>query len=135
MCAAFLFVIGLVVAFWSSTSNAQDRIKIALLSRPAEAPGASLARAYQQGFAAWYQVGKRTANGETFDPNGMTAAHRTLPFGTRVKVVHERTGRSVVVRINDRGPFSRRLLIDLSRGAARVLNVTGVTRVGLYLVN
>jgi rare lipoprotein A len=134
MCAAFFLVTGLFV-FWASTSQAQDRVKTALLSAPTETRATSLLRAYQQGLASWYQVGKRTANGETFNPNGMTAAHRTLRFGTRVKVIHEKTGRAVVVRINDRGPFTRRHLIDLSRGAARVLNITGVARVGLYLMN
>jgi rare lipoprotein A len=135
MCAALVFVISLVVVFWASTSQAQQRVKTAMLSAPAEAAATSLAKAYQQGLAAWYQVGKRTANGETFNPNGMTAAHRTLPFGTHVKVIHEKTGGSVVVRINDRGPFTRRHLIDLSRGAARALDIKGVARVGLYLMN
>jgi len=62
----------------------------------------------------------------------MTAAHRTLPFGTRVRVVHEGTGRSVVVRINDRGPFTRGRVIDLARGAASAL---GVTRSGVAFVS
>jgi len=62
--------------------------------------------------------GRLTANGERFDMNAMTAAHKTLPFGTRLRVTYPRTGRSVVVRINDRGPFIRGRDIDLSRGAA-----------------
>jgi len=66
-----------------------------------------------------YFHGQRTANGEFFDMNEMTAAHRTLPFGTIVRVTNFSNGLSVVVRINDRGPFRRRRIIDLSYGAAR----------------
>ena len=65
-----------------------------------------------------------TASGERFDKRAMTAAHRTLPFGTRVRVTAVKTGRSVEVRINDRGPFgSKRRIIDLSEGAARKLGI------------
>ena len=83
------------------------------------------------GYASFYKHGKRTANGEKFNPMGLTAAHRTLPFGTRVKVTNMKTGKSVVVRINDRGPFVRGRVIDLSFGAARAvgLNRSGVARV------
>ena len=62
----------------------------------------------------------------------MTAAHRSLPFGTRLRVVNDKTGRSVVVRINDRGPFIGGRIIDLSRGAARQLGMDGVATVSLY---
>jgi rare lipoprotein A len=68
--------------------------------------------------------GNRTADGERYDPADLTAAHRTLPFGSRVRVTNPRTGQSVVVRINDRGPFSAHRVIDLSKAAAR--------RIGLY---
>ena len=78
---------------------------------PAHASGAKI----QRGHASWYMHGRRTANGEAFNPNGLTAAHRSLPFGTRVRVVNEKTGRSVVVRINDRGPFVGGRIIDLDR--------------------
>ena len=63
---------------------------------------------------------------------GLTAAHRTLPFGTRVRVTNQKTGRSVVVRINDRGPFIRGRVIDLSRSAARAVGISGVGRVKLH---
>ena len=86
----------------------------------------------QRGHASWYKHGRRTANGETFNPDGMTAAHRSLPFGTRLRVVNDKTGRSVVVRINDRGPFIGGRIIDLSRGAARQLGMGGVATVSLY---
>jgi rare lipoprotein A len=68
--------------------------------------------------------GPLTANGERYNSGGLTAAHRTLPFGTRVRVTSPRTGRSVVVRINDRGPFVGGRVIDLSVGAARAIGLT-----------
>ena len=85
--------------------------------------GTSLPAAAQSGAASWYGSGHRTANGERFNPNGLTAAHRSLPFGTRVRVENRRTGRSVVVRINDRGPFVRGRIIDLSQAAAEALDL------------
>lgn len=77
----------------------------------------------QLGLASWYQVGKQTANGEPYNPNGLTAAHRTLPFGSRVRVTNLKTGQSIVVRINDRGPFIKTRIIDLSRGAASFIGL------------
>ena len=74
-----------------------------------------------EGVASWYGpkfAGRRTANGETFNPAELTAAHRTLPFGSLVRVTSSRTGKSVVVRINDRGPFHGNRVIDLSEAAA-----------------
>jgi rare lipoprotein A len=73
------------------------------------------------GTASWYGPrfhGRRTANGERYDMHQLTAAHKTLPFNTRVQVTNVRTGKTVVVRINDRGPYAGRRIIDLSRGAA-----------------
>lgn len=97
------------------------------------------AAAARCGEASWYGgkfAGKPTANGEIFDPNSMTAAHRTLRFGTRVRVTDQRTGRSVVVRINNRGPFIKGRIIDLSIGAARRLGFAsrGVTPVCLKIL-
>ena len=83
---------------------------------PAQAEGLA-------GTASWYQHGARTANGERFNPDGMTAAHRSLPFGTRLKVTNVRNGRSVNVRVNDRGPFTGGRVLDVSRGAARQLGM------------
>jgi rare lipoprotein A len=90
-----------------------------------------VADASQTGMASYYKHGKRTANGERFDPHGMTAAHRTYPFGTRVLVTNLRNGKSVIVRINDRGPFTGGRVIDLSLGAAKVVGMTqsGVAKV------
>lgn len=86
------------------------------------------------GTASWYHEGARTATGERYNPDGISAAHRTLPFGTRVLVTHKRTGRTVVVRINDRGPFIRGRIIDLSRGAKRVLGMDGLAPVCLTIL-
>jgi rare lipoprotein A len=91
-------------------------------------------RRYQTGLAAWYGGGTRTANGEAFNPMAHTAAHRTLPFGTRVRVVHRKTGRSVLVRVNDRGTYTKRHVIDLSKGAARSIGLSGVAPVALFIV-
>ena len=85
----------------------------------------------QSGAASWYASGHRTANGERFNPNGMTAAHRSLPFGTRVKVTNVRNGRSVFVRINDRGPFVHGRIIDVTPAAARSLGFDGVASVSI----
>jgi rare lipoprotein A len=81
-----------------------------------------------EGIASYYAEefhGRKTANGETFDMNDMTAAHRTLPFGTTVRVTHRVTGKSVVVRINDRGPFKDDRVIDLSLAAGKGLGLVG----------
>lgn len=91
----------------------------------------------QSGMASWYGgsfQGKRTANGEHFNTNLPTAAHRTLPFGTRVRVTNKKNGYSVVVRINDRGPFIRGRVIDLSHAAANALHIDGVGAVQLNCI-
>ncbi|MFZ1190738.1 MAG: septal ring lytic transglycosylase RlpA family protein, partial [Pseudolabrys sp.] len=87
----------------------------------------------QSGIASIYSGG-RTANGEKAAASGMTAAHKTLPFGTLVRVTHQRSGRSVVVRINDRGPFVRGRVIDVTSAAARALSFSGLARVTLAVV-
>jgi len=94
---------------------------------------------YETGIASWYGPGfdgNLTANGEVYDMDGISAAHKTLPFGTVVRVVELDTGRSIVVRINDRGPFVEGRIIDLSKGAAEELGIIdkGITRVGLRIV-
>jgi rare lipoprotein A len=86
------------------------------------------------GLASYYKHGRKTASGERFNPNGLTAAHRTLKFGTRVRIIHLKTRRSVIVRINDRGPFARGRIIDLSYGAARAVGLTGTAKVELIVV-
>ena len=92
----------------------------------------SLAHA-QSGIASIYSGGK-TANGERASPHGLTAAHRSLPFGTRVRVINRRNGRSVVVRINDRGPFVSGRIIDLTPAGARALGFSGLAPVDVVPV-
>lgn len=94
---------------------------------------------YEIGIASWYGPGfdgNLTANGEVYDMDGISAAHKTLPFGTVVEVVEFDTGNRIVVRINDRGPFVEGRIIDLSRGAAEELGIVakGITRVGLRII-
>ncbi len=82
----------------------------------------------ESGHASFYGrelAGRRTASGEVFRPDAMTAAHRTLPFGSRVKVTNHSNGKAVVLRITDRGPFVRGRIIDVSHGAARALGFVG----------
>ena len=94
--------------------------------------GISSAAIAQSGIASVYAyAGEKTANGERAHPSGLTAAHRTLPFGTRVRVTNKGNGRSVVVRINDRGPFVRGRVIDLTPAAASALGFNGLARVTL----
>ena len=84
-----------------------------------------LAQAEQTGHASWYALHSRTASGEMMNPSAMTAAHRSLPFGTKVVVENLNNGKAVVVRINDRGPFIKGRIIDVSKAAASVLGMLG----------
>lgn len=88
----------------------------------------------QTGIASVYWEGHRTANGERLCTSCLTAAHRSLPFGTMVRVTNDRTGRSVVVRINDRGPFVHGRIIDLVPAAARAIGFSGLAHVTLTVV-
>lgn len=92
---------------------------------PTREPGTTFT---QKGLASWYGPGfrgRRTASGARFNPQALTAAHRSLPFGTRVQVTHVHTGAHVEVTINDRGPFVRHRVIDVSQAAARRLGLIG----------
>ena len=114
-----------------ATTTAPEDSSSAADPTSAAIPEAASEEETLEGRASYYGfrfAGKPTANGEAFDPMGMTAAHRTLPFGSRVRVTNTANGRSVVVRINDRGPFLRGRIIDLSRGAAERI---GMIRSGL----
>ena len=91
----------------------------------------------QRGLASWYGESQMTASGERFDRHAMTAAHRSLRFGTRVRVTNQHNGRSVIVRINDRGPYGGHgRIIDLSEAAARELHMidAGVVPVTLEVL-
>ncbi len=95
---------------------------------------------FSEGVASYYGAelaGNRTANGERFDPGALTAAHRTLPMGTRLRVTNKANGKSVVVRINDRGPFAKNRIIDVSRAAAERIAMirSGTARVSLEHVS
>jgi rare lipoprotein A len=115
-----------------ATPAAVRKAQTADVATPAK-PVPRRIRPIGSGRAAWYEHPGRTASGEKFDPNRMTAAHKTLPFGTRLRVVNLQNGRTVVVRINDRIPAkTKTITIDLSRGSARVIGIKGVGRVALY---
>jgi rare lipoprotein A len=91
----------------------------------------------QTGRASWYALTSKTASGERCNPNALTAAHRSLPFGTKVKVENLANGRSVIVRINDRGPFVGGRIIDLTKAAASELGFVhkGVAKVRLTVLS
>lgn len=100
----------------------------------------SLVSAVQEGLVSWYGAAfhnRRTASGELFDSSGLTMAHPTLPFGTHVRVTNVRNGRSVVVRVNDRGPFVGTRIADLSRAAAEQLGMLrrGVVKARIEVVD
>ena len=104
--------------FVSSVAAIAAALSFVAASVPAEARTFS-------GTASWYQMGTRTASGVRYNPDGLSAAHRTLPFGTRLKVTNKRNGKSVNVTVNDRGPYAGRRILDVSRGAARQLGMIG----------
>lgn len=108
--------------------GAEPLAEIAGKPKPSKTLAAPAGAKQMRGIASWYGPGfhgRQTANGERFNQNDLTAAHRSLPFGTRVKVTNMNNGRSVVVRINDRGPFSGGRVIDLSSAAASAIGLKG----------
>lgn len=114
--------------------------RVVVTAPPERPPGAATIGTELRGIASWYGYqhhGKRTASGEVFDMRELTAAHRTLPMGTRVMVTNLENGRAVEVRINDRGPFVDGRVLDLSYGAARLLGAAGagVVRVSFRIVS
>ena len=117
-----------------------DAVDLAAFDPPIEVEQAPALRTLGTGIASYYGRrfhGRRTANGERFDMNALTAAHKTLPFGTRVEVTNPRTGKAVTVRINDRGPFTPGRTIDLSRAAAERIGIVarGHGKVELALID
>jgi rare lipoprotein A len=107
--------------------------------KPAASAPPTLGVPMERGIASWYGPkfnGKRTASGERYDMNAFTAAHPSLPFGTKIGVRNTRTGREVMVRVNDRGPYSKNRVIDLSYAAAREVGVVGpgTASVEIFLV-
>jgi peptidoglycan lytic transglycosylase len=143
----FVRVLGLALAATlvaCTQSNVANRQSFAPSSRQAslererEAPRVSVVRRREGpsgntfvskpasvGLASYYSEGKSTASGEKFDANELTAAHPTLPFGTRLRVTNTATGKSVTVRVNDRGPYVRGRVVDVSYSAAQALGMVG----------
>ncbi len=120
-CAVFLFG---VAAVGSTIAQAE----------PGSAASYTRTTNLQSGKASWYGPGfqgRRTASGERFNTQDLTAAHRTLPFGTKVRVTNTKTGQSVVVRINDRGLYAHGRVIDLSRASAQSIGIDGLAQVTL----
>jgi peptidoglycan lytic transglycosylase len=114
-------------------TRAHHAVAVHKSGRGLRAQAETLGRPALSGVASVYSGG-RTANGETAAASGLTAAHRTLPFGTMVRVTNQGTGRSVVVRINDRGPFVRGRVIDLTPAGAHALGFSGLAHVTLTVV-
>jgi rare lipoprotein A len=118
----------------TSRRHAVGTVGLATANEKPALAKAAIAGGLMSGIASVYS-GERTANGEFASASGLTAAHRTLPFGTMVKVTNTGTGRSVVVRINDRGPFVRGRVIDLTPAGARALGMDGLAPVTLAVLS
>ncbi len=146
--------LGAVFLLMSGCTTHWDHSKVALHGKKPSLPRAAYNRPYkvkgrtyyplktargyrERGIASWYgwESGDRTAMGTRFNPRGLTAAHRTLPLPTRVKVTNLKNRRSVIVTVNDRGPFVRGRLIDLSYGAAKALRLNGLGPVEVEALN
>lgn len=151
MIARAVLVVGLVLATscahavpprraTTSREPSREPRKVSEPTQPRQPVAATVAPAVagtERGLAVWYARGKMTASGERFDKRKLTAAHKTLPFGTRVRVTAERNGKSVVVRINDRGPYGNpRRIIDLTEAAAAKIDLIdlGVTAVTVEIL-
>ena len=124
---------------WGATRQASAHHNPQTLRAANQVPPATnkpAAKPSSYGVASYYSDDTETASGEKFDPSLMTAAHRTLPFGTRVRVTNVQTGQSVTVRINDRGPFIPGREVDLSYSAAETIGMVerGITKVKLEVV-
>ena len=120
----------------ANEKNEQNEKKVRKYS---SSPGGSTQGAYQVGLSSYYAHkfhGRPTASGEIFDMHGLTAAHRELPLGTVIRVTHLNNGRSVVVKVNDRGPFIEGRILDLSLGAAIEIDMVeeGVARVKIEIL-
>jgi rare lipoprotein A len=131
--------LGPIAPFFCSATDHRsvigNLIKIASILVLAACCAGTASAAMMSGIASIYAYsGERTANGGWASPSALTAAHRTLPFGTLVRVTNSHNGRSVVVRITDRGPFRRGRVIDLTPAAAHVLGFSGLTMVSLAVV-
>lgn len=114
---------------------AADEAAVLPAVEPTPAPIEPAFEPFGEGEASYYGAelaGNRTASGEIFDPSELTAAHRTLPMGTRLRVTNRSNGKSVIVRVNDRGPFVKRRILDISKAAAEKISMV---RAGRALVS
>ncbi len=120
----------------SSSRRTRENRRTSRRARPENRSAARAVGNSASGIASYYWQPQRVASGGWFNPNALTAAHKTLPFGTRVRVTNLNNGRSVVVRINDRGPYIKGRIIDLSRRAAGVIGMrgSGLARVNLQIL-
>jgi rare lipoprotein A (peptidoglycan hydrolase) len=131
-------VLGFAAALTLTAPAGGERVQVEVHAQ-LPAPTARGPERTQNGRVSWYGPGfhgRRTANGEVFDTNELTMAHRTLPFGTEVRVINLTNGRSVVLRVNDRGPYVRGRIADLSHAAAARLGFVddGVTRARIEVI-
>jgi rare lipoprotein A len=137
-CAVVVFLVGCASTprFAGREEQRSDEHKPpAQTEQPAKQPAGKILLTLE-GIASYYAQdfhGKQTSNGETFDMNALTAAHRTFPFGTKVRVTNLENNKTVIVRVNDRGPFKEGRMMDLSMGAAKEIDLirTGTARVRL----
>ena len=107
------------------------------ISQAREAYPPTTKKLQQSVIVSWYKHGRVTANGERFNPNGLTVAHKSLPFGTKVRFTNPNTGSSVVLRVNDRGPFIKGRQFDLTLRAAKILGFVdeGVSKLNVEIFN
>lgn len=129
----------IILGLSSCSADGKSRRNVLYDYAEGKAPDRVIKNDEIEGVASWYGKrfqGRRTANGESFDMHKMTAAHKTFPFGTVVRVVRADTRQDVVVRINDRGPFTKGRVIDLSRAAASEIQLihTGTAKVELQIL-
>jgi len=123
--------------FWAVAAIAFLQASVAAQADEAEAEQAVAEKPFTQtGLASYYSGRGKTASADSYDADGFTAAHRTLPFGSRVRVEHLKNGKSVEVVIDDRGPFRKKRMIDISRKAAKALGMIrqGIARVRITLI-
>jgi len=126
-----VFVVVMSVSFFVQAHDAPTDSRVVAANAPAMVPAPMMEELSMSdvpdGLASWYGAdfhGRRTASGARYDMNEFTAAHKSLPFGTLLRVVNEQTGKAVLVEVTDRGPFIRRRVIDLSRAAAQFIGVS-----------
>lgn len=122
-----LFIVMILISFACSPAvRFTEKTGTTEINTGTNEPTTAVAGQTFRGIASYYADkfhGRKTSSGELFDMNGFTAAHRTLPFGTEVKVTNLKNGKSVIVKINDRGPFKEERIIDLSRAAAESIDM------------